>query len=87
MKNSVATITAVFTSLDASGNSVIVTGNDLHTGTIYRSNSTIINGLLTVGTVAFDGDGCIGTITAVDPDHSDDTDDYSAQKLFYGGNI
>lgn len=87
MKDSTASLTAVFTSVDASGNSVIVTGNDLHTGTIYRSNSSVINGLFSVGTIAFDADGCVGTITVVDPDQSDDTDDFSVQKLFYGGNF
>ena len=87
MKNSIATITAVFTSLSTQGNSVVVTGNDLHTGTIYRRNTTIINGMITVGTIVFDADGCIGMITVVDPDHSDDTDDFSVMKLFYGGNF
>lgn len=87
MKNSIATLTAVFTSTDASGNSVIIAGNGLHTGTIYRRNTTLINGLYAVGTITFDADGCIGTITQVDPDQSDDTDDFAVNKLFYGGNF
>lgn len=87
MKNSVATLTAVFTSTDASGNSIVVTGNDLHTGTIYRSSTSVVNGIFAVGTITFDADGCIGTITQVDPDHSDDTDDFAVNKLFYGGNF
>lgn len=86
MKNSIATITAVFVSIDASGNSVAVTGNDLHTNIIRRTRTSLINGIFAVGTLVFDGDGCIGTITEVDPDHSDDTDDYRVEKLFYGGN-
>ena len=87
MKDSPATLTATFTSTDANGNSVVVTGNDLHTGTIYRSNASLINGLFAVGTIAFDSDGCIGIITQVDPDQSDDTDDFAVNKLFYGGNF
>lgn len=87
MKNSVATLTAVFISTDAAGNSVVVTGNDLHTGTIYRSSTSVVNGIFAVGTITFDADGCIGTITQVDPDHSDDTDDFAVNKLFYGGNF
>ena len=86
IKDTVATLTAVFISLDASGNSVIITGTDLHTGIIRRSDSIIINGYFTVGTIAFDRDGCIGIITEVDPDSNDNTDDYRIQKLFYGGN-
>lgn len=87
MKNSIATITAVFTSLDAAGNSIISTSNDLHTEIIRRRNSVLINGNFSIGTIAFDKDGCIGVITEVDPDHNDDTDDYRVQKLFYGGNF
>lgn len=86
MKDTVATITAVFTSLDAKGNSIVATGNDLHTGIIRRSNSYLVNGIFSVGTITFDKDGCIGIITEVDPDKSDDTDDYKVEKLFYGGN-
>lgn len=87
MKDSVATITAEFISLDAKGNSVVVTGNDLHTGIITRSQSYLINGIFAEGTIVLDGDGCVGIITEVDPDHSDDTDDYKVEKLFYGGNF
>lgn len=87
MKDSVATLTAVYTSTDASGNSVVITGNDLHAGTIYRSRTTLINGLYAVGTITFDADGCIGTITQVNPDNNDNTDDFSVNKLFYGGNF
>ena len=86
MNDSIATITAVYVSIDATGNSVIVTGNDLHTGIIRRSSTTLINGIFAVGTIAFDGDGCIGTITEVNPDQNDNTDDYRVEKLFYGGN-
>jgi hypothetical protein len=86
MKDSIATLTAVYVSQDTNGNSVAVTGNDLHTGIIRRSRTSLINGIFAVGTIVFDGDGCIGTITEVDPDQSDDTDDYRVQKLFYGGN-
>ena len=86
MNNSIATITATYVSIDATGNSVIVTGNDLHTGIIRRSSTTLINGIFAVGTIAFDGDGCIGTITEVNPDQNDNTDDYRVEKLFYGGN-
>lgn len=87
MKNSVATITAVFVSLDSRGNSVVITGNDLHTGVIRRSRTTLINGIYAVGTLVFDKDGCIGIITEVDPDQNDDTDDYKVEKLYYGGNL
>ena len=87
MKDSVATITAVFTSTDGKGNSVVVTGNDLHTGIITRSNTSLINGIFAVGTIVFDKDGCIGIITEVDPDSNDNTDDYKVEKLFYGGNF
>lgn len=86
MTDSPATITAVYTSLDASGNSVAVTGSDIHAGLIRRSNTNLINGIMAVGTIVFDRDGCIGVITQTDPDQDDDTDDYSVQKLFYGGN-
>lgn len=87
MKNTVATITAVFTSIDAKGNSVVITGDSLHTGTITRTETKLINGIYAVGTLAFDRDGCIGVITQVDPDENDDTDDYKVEKLFYGGNF
>ena len=87
MKNSVATITAVYTSLDTSGNSVIMAGSGLHAGVIYRRTTTLINGLYAVGTLTFDADGCIGAITQVDPDHNDNTDDFAVNKLFYGGNF
>lgn len=87
MKNSPATITAVYTSTDASGNSVVITGTELSGGMIYRRNTSLVNGIFAVGTITFDRDGCIGTITEVDPDHSDNTDDYRVQKLFYGGNF
>lgn len=86
MKDSVATITAIYTSLDQRGNSIVVTGIDLHTGIIKRSRSTLINGVFTTGAIVFDRDGCIGVITEVDPDQNDNTDDYRVTKLFYGGN-
>lgn len=86
MKNTVATITAVFTSIDASGNSVAITGADIHDAEITRSDSYLINGIYAVGTLVFDKDGCIGVITKIDPDDNDDTDDYLVEKLFYGGN-
>ncbi len=86
MKDSVATITAIYTSLDQRGNSIVVTGIDLHTGIIKRSRSTLINGIFTTGAIVFDRDGCIGVITEVDPDQNDNTDDYRVTKLFYGGN-
>ena len=87
MKDTVATITAVYVSLDARGNSVVVTGSDLHTGVITKTRSTLINGVYAVGTIVFDADGCIGVITSVDPDQNDNTDDYGVTKLFYGGNF
>lgn len=87
MKNTVATITAVFTSLDAKGNSIAVTGDDIHDGEITRQDSYLVNGIYAVGTIVFDKDGCIGVITQVDPDDNDDTDDYLVEKLFYGGNF
>lgn len=87
MKDSIATITAVYTSTDQRGNSIISAGNDLHTNRIYRSTSTAINGLYAVGAIAIDRDGCIGVITEVDPDHNDNTDDFRTEKLFYGGNF
>ena len=87
MSNTVATITAVFTSTDQRGNSIAVTGNNLHTGIITRHNTTLVSGIFAVGTIVFDTDGCIGTITQVDPDEDDDTDDYQVNRLFYGGNF
>lgn len=87
MGDTPATITAVYTSSDAQGNSVVLAGNDLHTDRILRSTSTLINGLYTVGTLVFDRDGCIGLITQVDPDNNDDTDDFQTEKFFYGGNV
>lgn len=87
MKNSVATLTAIFASIDSTGNSVAITGNELKVGTIRRSTTNLINGLYAIGTLTFDRDGCLGVITEVDPDKNDDTDDYSVQKLFYGGNV
>lgn len=85
MKNTVATITAVFTSKDTNGNSVAITGDDIHDELITRSDSYLVNGIYDVGTIVFDKDGCIGVVTKVDPDESDDTDDYLVEKLFYGG--
>ena len=87
MKDSIATITAVYTSLDIAGNSVAITGDNLHNNLITRSGTRLINGIFAVGTIVFDTDGCIGTITQVDPDSDDNTDDYRTQKLFYGGNF
>ena len=87
MKNSIATITAVFTSIDARGNSIAVTGADIHDAEITRSDSYLVNGIYSVGTIVFDKDGCIGVITKVDPDNNDDTDDFLVEKLFYGGNF
>ena len=87
MKDSIATLTAVFTSIDANGNSIAITGNDLHNNIITRTNSQLINGVFAVGTIVFDRDGCIGVITQVNPDNNDNTDDYRTQKLFYGGNF
>lgn len=87
MKDGVATITAIYVSIDEKGNSVVITGDDLHSGIITRSNTSPINGIFAVGTIVFDKDGCIGMITKVNPDSNDDTDDYEVKKLFYGGNF
>lgn len=87
MKNSVATISAIYTSKDASGNSVIVTEEFIDDGVILRSDSYLVNGVYAVGAIAFDVEGCIGVVTETDPDKNDNTDDYSVQKLFYGGNF
>lgn len=87
MKDTVATITAVFTSISAEGNSIVVTGDDIHKGSITRTNSYLVNGVYAIGAITFDKDGCIGVITETDPDKLDDTDDYAVQKLFYGGNF
>ena len=87
MKDTVSTITAIFTSIDAKGNSIAVTGDDIHDGLITRHDSYLINGVYSVGTIVFDKDGCIGVITQVDPDENDDTDDFRVNKLFYGGNF
>lgn len=85
MKNTVATITAVFTSLDATGNSVVMTSGDIQDKLITRQDSYLINGIYSVGTLVFDKDGRIGAITLVDPDNSDDSSDYQVDVLFYGG--
>lgn len=85
MKDSIATITAVYTANNPATNSIITTTNDLHEGIINRSKSALISGVYSVGTLAFDKDGCIGVITEVDPDKTDDTDDFKVTKLFYGG--
>lgn len=87
MKDTVSTITAVFTSLDAKGNSIAITGDDIHDELITRHDSYLINGIYAVGTIVFDKDGCIGVITQVDPDNTDNTDDFKVEKLFYGGNF
>lgn len=87
MKNTVATITAVFTSIDATGNSVIMTEADIHDEEITRSDSYLVNGIYQVGALVFDKDGCLGLLTKVDPDENDDTDDFQVNKLFYGGNF
>ena len=87
MRNTVATITAVFISLDAQGNSVVVTSEDIDDSLITRSDSYAVNGTYNVGTLAFDKEGCLGVVTEVDPDKSDDTDDFAVEQLFYGGNF
>ena len=88
MGNTPATITAIYTSLDESGNSVAITGSNLTNSTIIRRITTSpINGYLELGTIIFDRNGSIGVITELDPDNSNDTDDYRVQKLFYGGNF
>lgn len=87
MKDTVATITAVFTSIDASGNSVIMTGDEIDDGVILRNDSYAINGVYQVGALVFDREGCLGVLTQVDPDGIDDTADFAVEKLFYGGNF
>lgn len=87
MKNTTAKVIAIFASQDASGNSVTITGEEVDDGLITRSDSQLINGAYAVGTIAFDREGCIGIVTEVDPDKSDDTDDFAVEKLFYGGNF
>ena len=87
MTNTVSTITAVFTSLDTKTNSIAVTGADIHDKLITRHDSYLISGIYAVGTIVFDKDGCIGVITQVDPDGTDNTDDFKVEKLFYGGNF
>lgn len=87
MKDTVAVITAVFTSIDASGNSVIMTSADIHDELITRHDSYLINGVYQVGSLIFDKDGCLGVLTVVDPDNNDNTDDFQVEKLFYGGNV
>ena len=87
MKDTVATITAVFTSIDASGNSVIMTGDEIDDGVILRNDSYAINGVYQVGALVFDREGCLGVLTQVDPDGTDDTADFAVEKLFYGGNF
>lgn len=87
MKDTVATITAVFTSIDASGNSVIMTGDEIDDEQILRSDSYLINGVYSVGALVFDREGCLGILTKVDPDGNDDTDDFEVKKFFYGGNF
>lgn len=52
MRNSVATITAVFTSLDAQGNSVVVTSEDIDDNLITRSDSYAINGVYNVRNIS-----------------------------------
>lgn len=87
MKNTVATITAVYTSIDAVGNSVIMTANEIDDEEILRSDSYLINGVYSVGALVFDKEGCLGVLTKVDPDETDDTDDFEVKKFFYGGNF
>ena len=87
MKDSVAIITAVYVTTDQKGNSVVITGDDLHSGLITRHNTSLISGIFAEGTIVFDKDGCIGVITKVNPDLDDNTDDYEVTKLFYGGNF
>lgn len=86
MKDTTSTITAVYTSTDGLGNSVISAGNDLHPQIIYRSTSNLISGIYAVGSLVFDKDGCVGFISETDPDKDDDTDDFKVEKFFYGGN-
>lgn len=87
MKDTVATITAVYTSIDAAGNSVIMTGDEIDDEQILRSDSYLINGIYSVGALVFDKEGCLGILTKVDPDENDDTDDFEVKKFFYGGNF
>lgn len=87
MKNTVATITAVFTSIDAAGNSIIMTEADIHDELITRNDSYLVNGVYQVGALVFDKDGCLGVLTEVDPDNDDNTSDFAVEKLFYGGNF
>jgi hypothetical protein len=87
MRDTISTITAVYSSTDQKGNSIVLAGSDLHAGRIYRTTTTLINGIYAVGTIVFDRDGCIGIIVQPDPDNNDDTDDYRTEKFFYGGNF
>jgi hypothetical protein len=87
MPDYAATITAVFTSLDATGNSIAITGDTSHSSIIRRSNTSLINGIFTIGTIIFDGDGCISVITGINPDQDDNTDDYTITNIYYGGNF
>lgn len=86
MKDTTSTITAVYTSTDGLGNSVVSADNDEHTEIIHRSTSSLISGIYAIGTLVFDRDGCIGFIAETDPDKNDDTDDFRVEKFFYGGN-
>lgn len=86
MKNTVAVITAEFVSIDAAGNSIVVTGADIHDELITKEDSYLVNGVYAVGALVFDKDGCLGAVTQIDPDNNDDTPDYKVEKLFYGGN-
>lgn len=90
MPDHAATITATFTSTTTNDNSIVIAGTTLHSpdnNILYRRDTTLVSGIYAVGTIVFDRDGCIGTITETDPDHNDNTDDYKCNRLFYGGNI
>lgn len=88
MKDSIATITAVFISIaDITDNSIMSTNEQLTTGTMFRESFNTISGIAAIGTLVFDEDGSVGVITNMNEDQLDDTKDYTVEKLFYGDDV
>lgn len=88
MKDSIATITAVFISIaDITDNSIMSTNEQLTTGTMFREDFNTISGIAAIGTLVFDKDGSVGVIINSNEDQLDDTKDYTVEKLFYGDDV
>ena len=88
MKDSIATITAVYANIgEITDNSILITDKQLTEEIMLRDDLDTVSGVATIGTLVFDKDGSIGVITNLNEDQLEDTRDYTIKKLFYGDDV